>query len=149
MTFMSVEGNIAEEVGVYYVPPMQLEVEWRNAASLVRLAQKRLEDKMDMDDIYKDIEKGNQQLWMIYKGKRLKAAMVTSVDTHPKCKVFHIMLIGGFDMQEWLMGALNVIKDAAKRLGCKTIEADGRLGWAKHAPKCGFKEITRTYELEI
>jgi hypothetical protein len=52
-------------------------------------------------------------------------------------------------MQEWLMPALNVIKDAAKKLGCDTIEADGRLGWAKHAPKCGFKEITRTYELEI
>ena len=121
MTFMLDQGNISKDVGVYYVPPMQLEAEWRNAASLVRLAQKRLEDKMDMSDVYRNIKSGSQQLWMIYKEERLKAAMVTSVDTHPKCNVFHIMLIGGFDMQEWLMPALDVIKDAAKKLGCKTI----------------------------
>lgn len=140
---------MSQEIGVYYVPRMQLDTEWRNAAPLIRLAQKRIERKASMQDVYDEIERGQNQLWIIRKEDRTTAAMTTTIETHPKATVFKILLIGGFDMQEWLMPALNVIKDAAKKLGCDTIEADGRLGWAKHAPKCGFKEITRTYELEI
>jgi hypothetical protein len=128
---------------------MQLDTEWRNAAPLIRLAQKRIERKASMQDVYDEIERGQNQLWIVRKEDRTTAAMTTTIEQHPRATVFKILLIGGFDMQEWLMPALNVIKDAAKKLGCDTIEADGRLGWAKHAPKCGFKEITRTYELEI
>ena len=146
---MSDQGNMSQEIGVYYVPRMQLDTEWRNAAPLIRLAQKRIERKASMQDVYDEIERGQNQLWIVKKEGKTTAAMTTTVETHPKETVFKILLIGGFDMQEWLMPALNVIKDAAKKLGCDTIEADGRLGWAKHAPKCGFKEITRTYELEI
>ena len=149
MTLVQNKGNIYEDVGVHYVRPADLHVEWPRAYPLISRAQKRLEDKMDMADIYQDIHNGSQQLWVIDKSGKSKGAVVTAVETHPKCKVLRIMLVGGFDMREWLIPALNVIKDAAKLLDCKTIEADGRLGWAKHAPKCGFKEITRTYELEI
>ena len=140
---------MSQEIGVYYVPPDQLEQEWRNAASLIRLAQKRIERKASMADVYDELESGINQLWVVRKNGKSKAAMTTTVEAHPQATVFKILLIGGFDMQEWLIPALNVIKEAAKRLGCDTIEADGRLGWVKHAPKCGFKEITRTYELEI
>jgi len=104
---------------------------------------------MDLDDLYNDLKIGEQQLWLVKLQDELKATMTTVLEIYPKRKVLRIMLIGGRDMHLWLQDALHVIKAAAQRLGCKTIEADGRLGWAKHAPRCGFKEIARTYELEI
>ena len=149
MTFMLDQVNMQQLSGLFYIPPQQLETEWRNAAPLIRLAQKRIERKATMADIYDELERGINQMWVVKKEGRSIAAMTTTIEAHPRATVLKILLIGGFNMQEWLMPALNVIKDAAKKLGCDTIEADGRLGWAKHAPKCGFKEITRTYELEI
>ena len=146
---MQDQGNMQQLTGLFYVPRMQLDTEWRNVAPLIRLAQKRIERKATMADVYDELERGINQLWVVKKEGKSRAAMTTTVETHPQATVFKILLIGGFDMQEWLMPALDVIKDAAKKLGCDTIEADGRLGWAKHAPKCGFKEITRTYEMEI
>lgn len=132
-----------------YVPPNQLDDVWPIAAPLIDLARRRFSSKMDLEHLHDDIRSGAQQLWLVSQQDSIKAAMTTMVEAHPKCKVFRIMLIGGRDMHLWLQGALHVIKAAAQRLGCKSIEADGRLGWVKHAPKCGFKEIARTYELEI
>lgn len=132
-----------------YVPPNQLDDVWPIAAPLIDLARRRFSSKMDLEHLHDDIRSGAQQLWLVSRQDSIKAAMTTMVETHPKCKVFRIMLIGGRDMHLWLQDALHVIKAAAQRLGCKSIEADGRLGWVKHAPKCGFKEIARTYELEI
>jgi hypothetical protein len=142
------QGN-ADRLGVFYVTLEQLDDEWPAAAPLIELAQRRFNDKMDLADLYDDLKSAKQQLWLVKIGDDLKAAMMTMVEDYPKRRVLRIMLIGGRDMHQWLNRALYVIKDAAQRLGCKTIEADGRLGWIKHAPKCGFKEISRTYELEI
>ena len=143
------QGNIRDDIGVFYVTPGQLEAEWRNAAPLIRLAQKRVEHKNSMDDVYAELEAKNHQLWVVKKNGVTKAAITTMVERFPQSDVFVIMLIGGFDMQEWYDHALNVMKDAAKRLGCKTLEADCRLGWSKYAKQYGFREVTRTYELEI
>ena len=137
-------------ISVYYVPTgAYLEAEWREVAALIRPAQKRIDRKVSMADIYDELVQAKSQLWVVRKNARPLAAITTMVEQHPRSQVFKILLIGGFNMQEWLIPALDVMKEAAKKLGCDTIEADGRLGWAKHAPKCGFKEVTRTYELEI
>lgn len=139
-----------QDVLTYYVPTgSQLDAEWRDVAVLIRLAQKRIDRKASMQDVYDELARGDNQLWVVRRNGTRLAAIVTTVEHHPRSRVFKILLIGGFNMQEWLISALDVMKDAAKMLGCDTIEADGRLGWVKHAPKCGFKEITRTYELEI
>lgn len=132
-----------------YVSPSQLDQIWPSAAPLIDLARRRFSSKMDLEHLRDDIKTGAQQLWLVTRQDKVSAAMTTMVETYPKSKVLRIMLIGGRDMHLWLQDALHVIKAAAQRLGCKTIEADGRLGWAKHAPRCGFKEIARTYELEI
>ena len=132
-----------------YVPPEQLDQQWPKVGPLLDLARRRFPRKMDLDHIYDEIKSGGQQLWVVWVGEEMKAAMTTVLETHPKCKVLRVMLLGGRDMRVWRHSALHVIKAAAQRLGCKTIETDARIGWVKHAQKYGFKEIARTYELEI
>ena len=136
-------------ISVLYVPPSQLDQEWADAGPVIDLARRRFDSKMDLEHLYEDLRKSYQQLWLVKDEGKTVAALVTIVENHPKAKVFRIMLIGGRNMRQWLHDALCVMKDAAKKLDCDTIEADGRLGWTKYAPECGFKEIARTYELEI
>lgn len=134
---------------VVYVPPGLVDREWPVAGPLLDLARRRFSSKMDLNDLYRDLKSGEQQLWIVLSGKDMKAAMTTLVEPHPKCSVLRVMLLGGRDMRLWRDSALHVIKDAARQLGCKTIEVNARLGWAKHAGKYGFKETARIYELEI
>ena len=136
-------------ISTSYVPAWQLEHVWDEAKPLLELAQRRIAGKMTIDDIHTNLKLSEQQLWMVRVDGKAMAAITTTLEVHPQCKLMRIMLIGGQKMPLWLDQSLCVIKEAARALGCKTIEADGRLGWAKHAPKCGFKEVTRTYELEI
>lgn len=135
-------------ISVVYVPTQQLDHEWDRAAPLIDLARRRFDRKMDLGHLYDDLRKGYQQLWLVKDDGATIAAMTTIVEVYPKAKTLRIMLIGGRNMRQWLHAALCVIKDAAKRLECDTIEADGRLGWTKYAHECGFKEIARIYELE-
>lgn len=136
-------------IRVLYVLPEQLDQEWVQAGPMLELAQRRLADKMDLQDLYEDFRKGYQQLWAVKDSDTTLAAIATMLDAHPKSSIFRIMMVGGRNMQEWLNPALCVMKDAAKRLGCDTIEANCRIGWGKYAQRYGFKEAARVYELEI
>jgi hypothetical protein len=134
---------------VSYVPANLMHLEWDEAAPLLDLACARLSDKMGLDDLFGDIQSGAQQLWVVKVDGKTRAAFTTMVDAHPRCSILRVMLIGGRDMRLWRDNAFRVIKDAAQRLGCKAIEVNARLGWAKYAAEYGFKESARIYELEI
>lgn len=135
----------------FFVPMRadQIDDVWSEVVPLIRLAQKRIERNVGMADIYKDLTEGRTMLWLVRVGDKLKAVVITEIAQHPRRRVWRVLMIGGSGMSEWLNDSIEAMKKAAKIAGCSAIEADGRLGWAKIAPKCGFKEISRAYEMEI
>jgi hypothetical protein len=102
-----------------------------------------------MADIYGDLTSERTMLWLVRIEDKLQAVIITEIAKHPRRSAWRILLIGGSGMSEWLEYSIEAMKRAAKIAGCSAIEADGRLGWAKIAPRCGFKEATRAYEMEI
>lgn len=122
---------------------------WKEAAPLIRLAQKRIERNAGMADIYEDLTQGRTMLWLVRIGDKLRAVIITEIARHPRRSAWRILLIGGSGMSDWLQDSIEAMKRAAAIAGCSAIEADGRLGWAKIAPACGFKEVSRAYEMEI
>lgn len=136
-------------VGVRLVSPNQLEDAWRNAAHLIRLSQKRIDDYEGMADIYDNLASGSQQLWLVTVEDKLKAALTTVVEQHPRKRILRVLHIGGFDMAIWFEDVLTALKVAAHSAGCKAVQGDGRLGWVKKVPQYGFKEVTRSYEMEL
>ena len=136
-------------IDVYYVPPDRLDEEWNNAAPLIRLSQKRVEHKLSMSDLHEEILKGWHQLWVVKKDGSTTGAFTTSLIDHPKMQSLRVTYLGGFGIEQWHNQAINAIKVLANKLGCKTIEAEGRLGWSKFAKDYGFKELNRVYEMEI
>ena len=122
---------------------------WNEAAPLIRVAQKRIERNTGMADIYEDLIAGKMMLWTIRIEDKLRAIIVTEIAQHPRRRVWRILLNGGSGMSEWMDHGIEAMKRAARIAGCSSIEADGRLGWSKFAPRFGFREISRTYEMEI
>ena len=127
----------------------QIDAVWAQVAPLIRLAQKRIERNAGMADIYEDLIAERTMLWLVRIEDKLQAVIITEIAKHPRRSAWRILLIGGSGMSEWLEYSIEAMKRAAKIAGCSAIEADGRLGWAKIAPRCGFKEVTRAYEMEI
>ena len=140
---------MAPTVSVLLVSPNQLENAWRNAAHLIRLSQKRIDDYEGMADIYDNLASGSQQLWLVTVEDKLKAALTTVVEQHPRKRILRVLHIGGFDMATWFEDVLTALKVAATSAGCKAIQGDGRLGWVKKVPQYGFREVTRSYEMEL
>lgn len=131
------------------VRPEHIEAVWEEAAPLIRLAQKRIERNAGMADIYEDLTTGKTMLWTVRIEDKLRAVFVTEVAKHPRRSAWRILLIGGSGMSEWIDQGIETMKRAARIAGCSAIEADGRLGWAKIAPRVGFREVSRLYEMEI
>lgn len=146
---MQNKGNMSARVSIALISKSEVDEVWRDAAHLVRLSQKRVESYTGMSDIYEDLLSGEMQLWLVKVEDKLKAAVVTMVEQHPRKSILRVMHVGGFDMKLWLDHLIDALTFAAKRAGCKNILADCRLGWAKKLPLRGWKEAARLYELEI
>ena len=122
---------------------------WKDAAPLIRLAQRRVARNMGMSDVYNDLIGGRVCLWLVKVEDKLRAVILTEIAQHPLRSVLRILMIGGSGMSDWLDQGIEAMKQAARLAGCSAIEADGRLGWARIVPQRGFREVSRAYEMEI
>ena len=136
-------------VNVHLVHHTLIDDAWPQIAPLLRKSQRRVANSIGMDDLKHDLEARGQQLWAVKVEDKLKAVILTTILKHPRRSVLRITHIAGSEMKVWMEGALATLVEAAQALGCDAIDAEGRLGWIKHASKCKFKEVSRTYEMEI
>lgn len=119
------------------------------ALPLLKASILRNHRNVSLEDVCEDIIGGSSLLWAVYMDDTLIAAFTTCVMRHQKRKTLYIEYLGGVDMKIWIHAALNVLKDVATRAGLAAIEADGRIGFARHAKNFGFEETYRHFEMEI
>ena len=136
-------------IAVKLVPKDRVEMVWPAVSDFVALSQARVSDNIGLDDLRGDLIRGGQQLWLVTKEDKLTAVIITMILQHPRRRIFRIAHIAGINAKDWLHDALAVMKDAAGKIGCEAIEAEGRPGWAKHAKKMNFRETHRVYEMEL
>lgn len=127
----------------------QIDMVWEFAEPVLALSQRRIARDVGTEDIYAALHAGANQLWVIVDEDTLKAVIVTEVFQHPRSRILKILHVAGKDMPGWLNEALDTMKRFAADMDCNRISADGRLGWAKHAPKHGFREAHRVFEMEL
>jgi len=82
------------------------------------------------------IHNADAQLWLIWKGRKLTAAMMTMIKHYPNGdKFIEVFLLGGWKMRLWAKKAMDEVMIFGKSMGCLTAAAGGRLGWNKMAKK--------------
>ena len=138
-----------ERINVGYLPAQYLDDYWSEVYELLEPAQRRVARNLTMDDLKEDIASGVSILWLVHVEDKLCAAITTSLHRHPQRTTFKIDFIGGSGMRTWFNVAAKALVDAAKSLGADALEADARNGWAKYAPRVGFKPTWTHYEMEI
>jgi hypothetical protein len=136
-------------VKVSLVQRDRVDMVWAVVSPIVAMSQRRVANDVGLDEIRGDLINGGQQLWLITVGDKLTAVIITMIIQHPRRKILHLSHIAGMHMKVWLEDALDTMVEVAEKMGCSAIEANGRLGWSKHAAKLGFEEKSRVYEMEL
>ncbi|MBX6367958.1 MAG: hypothetical protein IRZ04_08250 [Rhodospirillales bacterium] len=86
-------------------------------------------------DVLAALERGEMQLWALWREGRLAGALVTEIVRWPQRSVCRLVLAGAEDglREEWLPW-LGTIEAWARAHGCAAIEIYGRPGWARLLP---------------
>ena len=92
---------------------------------------------------------GLYSLWVITVGNELKAALVVSLEEHPRTFVVVINYCGGSEMEKWINPLHQYIVERGRNAGARFIKIDGRYGWIGHLKKLGFEKTGETFMLEI
>lgn len=127
----------------------QIDTIWEFAEPVLALSQRRVARDVGTDDIYAALHAGHNQIWAVFDEDTLRAVIVTEVCQHPRSRILNILHLAGHGMAAWMEEALDTMTRFAKDMRCDVISAEGRTGWARYAPKHGFKEARRVYEMEL
>lgn len=100
-----------------------------------------------LDDIHQAVESQHMQLWAVF-APNLKAALVTQIANYPKASSLVVILCGGSDLQDWALGATDVLQRFAKHHGCSSVACNGRKGWVRALKNHGWREIATTVAIE-
>lgn len=102
---------------------------WPHAQALVKRAMDRT-SLGNFEDIERDVLGGLQQLWLVWNGTEIKAAVVTRLVTINHEKICIIVACGGRDRAQWLP-LIAEIEQFARDEGCSAMRIIGRKGWQR------------------
>lgn len=102
------------------------------------------------DTILQEIERQEQQLWVIAVGDNPCAAVTTRIEVHPTgLRVLEIGVVGGHHMELWVKALSDHLKAYARDLECVSVRSTGRKGWSRVLRNIGWKEEAVTVTLRI
>lgn len=132
------------------VPKEEVIHVWGTVEKLLERAVAYSNGRFDTVDLYMDILKGDQTLWIAFdEDRKIHAAATMRVVQYPGMKVLRIESLAGGKMAEWVADAHTTASRYGKESGCSRIEAFGRKGWQRVFAKFGGKPFAVQYELEI
>jgi hypothetical protein len=136
-------------IEVSMVPAEYVDTCWGKIEAFVQKAAEYTYGRYSVDNLYDMVKEGDHQLWVAYDGKDFKGTVLTNVMNYPQRKVLCMGFCGGIELKDWKDPMLNLLKRFAKDMGCDSIEAFGRPGWAKVFNNDGYQTKWVTFELPI
>ncbi len=131
------------------IAPSDAGLVWSLAASLLELAVPYSGGRYTLEDMYDQISRGDQLLWLVAENPRQPiAAFTTRVVEYPSSKSLSCQFCGGERMDEWISQCDDLLARFAKDAGCDFIELTGRPGWSRKLPTPWAEEF-RLYRRPI
>lgn len=120
------------------VPIDNLEQLWPMAEPHIKKALKKSDGTYTIEEVKYGCLSGEYILWLVKSGK---AAIILMVSEYHKRKQCDILMLGGDDMDSWLV-ELDEIEGWAQKVGCDRMILTGRKGWEKMLPGYKIKTVT-------
>ena len=134
----------SSRVELVAIPPSEIEKVWPMAAPLLKKGIDRTR-KIDLEDVFLDLELRNSQLWLVWEITEQKAlaALVTQICDYPSgFRTVRMYIAGGSRMWRW-MHLRARIEEYAVEEGLDGVELVGRRGWGRLFHD--YTETDRTY----
>ena len=131
------------------VPAEYVDTCWNKITDFIEKAAEYTYGRYSADNLYDMVKEGEHQLWVAYEDSEFKGTVLTNVMNYPKRKVLCMGFCGGEKLEEWKDPMLELLRRFAKDMGCDSIEAFGRPGWAKVFKDDGYQAKWVTFELPI
>lgn len=116
--------------------------QWGRCSGFIQAALEKSGSAYSMDDVLQEVEGGRAQFWP---GEN--CALVTQVLTYPLEKRIRVWLAGG-DLTE-IRSFLEMGRMWAAQIGAKSLEVEGRKGWARALAADGFTEQSVVLRKEL
>jgi cobalamin biosynthesis Co2+ chelatase CbiK len=130
------------------IHPLDYDIVWKDIKEYMEGAAKYTHGRFTANDIYNELSKGNQQLWIAYDDK-VYGAVITEIIAYPQMKTLIMHFTGGVELPKWKDEMLAILRKFAKDHQCKVIESYGRSGWKRIFKNDGFNSKFMFYELPI
>jgi hypothetical protein len=113
------------------LPPIdEVGDKWYQIAPLIAKATRRT-GCYEPIDLLGMAMRGQVGIWLCEVAGELKAAIVTEVKQYPRRRVLEVMFLGGIEMSEWLVDAIDALTAHAKQTGCEHLATSGRRSWMR------------------
>ena len=122
---------------LFKVIPTVLPQLWDGVIPLFEKGIKYWDVFMELEDIYKLIQSGKYDLWLVMENTDVLLAILTEILNYPRVKVLRILYVGGTDLDRALE-ALDQLELWAKRDGATRCEVSGRMGWIRKLHSRGY-----------
>lgn len=134
---------------VSMVPSQFIDGCWDKVKPYLEKAANYTYGRYTVDDIYDCIKDYEYHLWVAFEGSEIKGAVVTNFMIYPRMKTLCMSFCGGKDLKDWKAPMLDLLQRFARDMGCDTIEATARTGWARVFKNDGYKDNWVTFELPV
>ena len=136
-------------IEVSMVPAEYVDTCWTKIEPFIEKAAEYTYGRYSASNLYDMVKDDDHQLWVAYDGGDFKGIVLTNVMNYPQRRVLCMGFCGGIELKDWKTPMLNLLKRYAKDMGCDSIEAFGRPGWANVFKKDGYQTKWITFELPI
>jgi hypothetical protein len=136
-------------IQISLVPAEFIDTCWEKIIGFVQKAAKYTYGRYGVEDIYVLVKDEGYQLWVAFDEEVFKGVVITTIMNYPKRRILCMGFCGGIDLKDWKDPMLSTLQGFAKDMGCDSIEAFGRPGWAKVFNKDGYRNKWITFELPV
>lgn len=121
---------------IFGVPSWEAKNAWPLVEPLLAPSIALTKGAYEPEDVLKEIEAQDAQLWVAYTDNAVLGAVVSKIVIYPRKRVLFCTFVGGIEgrLADWWGAMYERLKEAKTAKQCDRIEGIGRRGWARQLP---------------
>lgn len=138
---------------VTLIPRDEIQFVWPLVEPFLKKSVARTKGRVEVEDIFIDLLKGKQTLWVGFEKditKDIKWCSTISVFNYPSgVRIACMQHLSGNGFFEWVEEGFSILKEYAREQQCERFEMFGRKGFEETIKKLGGRTLTYQYDFDL